>query len=399
MSCHYHGQRLRVSGDVEEPKNELVNILTKLVNEDEGEHINIEIVTNASPNLDSLVAGQYDLLIVDNNIKYHESVSALTSLYPEILHVLYKKNYKPSSVYELLENKKVYAGEPGSGSRKFLDDLIQDFNIGRSEVENVDIIDLFDADVIILFTGLITIKELLDLADYEFYSFGSADQLGLGTTAEAISLRHPEFKPYVLPRYIYGNVTKEPVLTLSNQALLVCRSDEDPTLIYELCRLIDNKKQIFYKISPLLQEVFTNEDDYESLIFPLHEGARRYIERDEPGFLEKHTGLIGILLTLLIGSMSGLYTVLNYRAIKKKNIIDKYYAHLIDIRERIDEQVSGEDIDEELSKIKDRQNETIALVIDEKLSANESYLVYMRLVDLVSKELKEKKKDLKKNLS
>ena len=394
VSCHDHGQVIRISEDIKEPKNELINTLEKLVNDDGQDHLKLEVVSNSIPHIDSLISGQYDLMVVDNNIKYDKDVSLLSPLYSQILHVLHKNNFQPSSIYDLLENKKIYAGEAGSGSHQLLLDLLEDLQIPARSVEILDVINLFDADVIILFTGLISIQELVDLEDYSFYSLDSADELGLGTIAEAISLRHPQFRPFILPSYIYGNRTREPILTISNQTILVCRTDEDPDMIYELSKLIYTKKQMLYKISPLLQQVFNNKNDVGNNILPLHEGARRFLERDKPGFIESNSGLIGIVITLLVAVMSSLYTYLNFRAIRKKNIIDLYFAKLIDIRTKINDLDSIEEVEQYLLQIKLMLNETIDLVIKEKLSANESYLVFMRLGDLVTAELKEKLKSL-----
>jgi len=95
--------------------------------------------------------------------------------------------------------------------------------------------------------------------------------------------------------------------------------------------------------------------------------------------------------------MSGIFTLYNYRQLRKKDIIDTYYQQLIDIRNQMDSYISQEQIVERINYIKLLQNETMDLVIREKLSANESYLVYMKLAEMVSRELAEKKQKLSLN--
>lgn len=393
-SCHRHGVSLKIAGSIDEPKNEIVKTLVELINEKDHKHVELELVNAGTPHIDSLIKGVYDLMIVDNNIDFQNDVSVVIPLYSQILHILHKTDYQPQTIYDLLENKKVFAGQENTGSRKLVDDLIIDFQVDRKSIEFVDIIDLFNADVILLFTDLISFEELIDLSEYQFYSLDSTEKIGQGTLAEAISLRYPEFQPYILPSYVYGKKTSEPVLTVSNEAILICRNDVDQNLVYDVTKLINDHKQMLYAITPLLNQSFDENYNTENLVFPLHEGARGFLERDQPTILERYSGLFGILLTLLIAAMSGLFTLFNYREQKKKDIIDKYYAKLISIRHSISHFETQGEIDDQLLGIKHMQNETIDLVIEEKLSANESYLVFMKLVDIVVTELKQRQESL-----
>ena len=396
-ACHQHGEKLVISGAIEEPQNEIINTLVELINGQEHQHAILDIDEMATPNIDSMIAGVYDMMIIDNNATYHKDVTVMIPLYPQILHVLHKKSIKPNSIYELFENRKVYAGMNSSSSYKLVQDLLMDFQIDKSSVELVDALGLFDAEVIVLFSELISIQELVDLYDYEFYSLDDIDQLGLGTTAEAIAMHHPQFQPFILPSFIYGMRNKEPILTISNEAMLVCHRNLDENIVYNITKVIHENKQALFGISPLLNEAFDENYNISELMFPLHSGARNFLEREEPSWLEKYSGTIGILITLLIALMSGIFTLYNYRQLRKKDIIDTYYQQLLDIRNQMDSYLTPEQINEKIIYIKHLQNETMDLVIREKLSANESYLVYMKLAEMVTQELVEKEKNFLPN--
>lgn len=90
----------------------------------------------------------------------------------------------------------------------------------------------------------------------------------------------------------------------------------------------------------------------------------------------------------MIGLISGFFTYRNYMNHKKKDKIDIYYGKLDKIRHNISS-ASQAQLKEWLIEIRTLESETIELLIKEKLSANDSYLVFMRLVDLTRRELKD----------
>ena len=390
FSCKNKASSLLVAGDIEDPKNEIALTIAQLLNDDTGGQIRAELKAGASPSLDSLVNDVYQLMIVDNNVGYRSDVSAIAPLYPQILHILHRKYYEPSSFSELVSGKKIYAGTETSGSYRIMQDLIADFHIADNKVEFVDVFNLFDADVIISFTGLMSSDEFSDLQDFKFYSLDESKTIDSDESiVDAICLRHPEFKPYVLPRRIYGDFTPQPVITLSNEALLVCKRDLDDQLVYLISQSIHENKQMFSRISPLLYQGINEDYDIQSLSMSLHKGARNYLERDEPSVLEKNSNIIGIVLTVLFALVSGIYTLYNYRKIQKKDKIDVYYEQLVNLRLQITKLEKESEIKAIITRISAMQNETIGLVVDEKLSANDSFLVYLKLCDIVLKEAKD----------
>ena len=390
LSCKDNKSSLVIAGDIEDPKNEIAQTITHLLNENNSGTISAELKSGTSPSLDSLVNDVYQLMIVDNNIGYRPDVSAIAPLYPQILHILHRKGYRPANFSELVTGKKIYAGSPSSGSFRITQDLIQDFHVDSNNIEFVDVFNLFNADVIILFTGLMSSAEFTDLQDFEFYSFDeSKTNDSEESIVDAICLRHPEFKPYVLPRLIYGDFTLKPVITISNEALLVCKKELNEELVYTISQSIHENNQMFSQISPLLFQGINEEYDIQSLSFSLHKGARNYLERNEPSLLEKNSNLIGIVLTVLFAIVSGIYSLYKYRKIQKKDKIDVYYEQLIKLRLQITKLDNETEVEAIITKISAMQNETIGLVVDEKLSANDSFLVFLKLCDIVLKEAKD----------
>ena len=236
--------------------------------------------------------------------------------------------------------------------------------------------------------------ELIDLQDYKFYSFDDPGQLGSGSIVEAICLRYPQFQTYIIPKFAYGDFTPEPVLTVSNEAILVCRKDLGVDFVYDIAKLIHENKQVFSTISPLLFHGISENYEVQNLSFTLHPGARRYINRYAPSFFERYAEIFGVLFSILLAVGTGAFTFYNFRKSRKKDKIDVYYISLTTLRQRIPNLKKELELEMLLSEVKNMQNETIDLVVKEKLNADESFLIFFHLSQLVIQEAKEAKEGL-----
>jgi len=388
LSCQ-HNHNLRIAKEVEEPNNSILNTLIPLLEKSSDENIKVEIVDHSYASMDSLKNGSVDLFITDNNGTYNEQLTAVAPLFPEILHILHKKNYNPQSLFELLSGKKIYAGEKGSAEYLLCKEIITDFNINNDSVEFLETRDLFKSDVIMLFTDLVSLSDIRDLKDYQFYSLDDPELLGAGTIAEAISLRNPGLSPFIIPKSTYAGFTPKAILTLMSESILICRADMDEHIVYEISRLITEKKQLFYNISPMIQLGYKQDFENTSAVYPLHKGTINFLDRNKPSFLHRHAELLGVILSLFIAVISGTYTLRNYRNIRKKDNIDIYYAKLEEIRIQIPDSNNRQQIINWQNEIRGLESETINLLINEKLNANESYIVYMNMMKQIKKELEQ----------
>ncbi|MEM7550158.1 MAG: TAXI family TRAP transporter solute-binding subunit [Bacteroidota bacterium] len=341
-------------------------------------------------NLDSVNNNDADMAIIDNFIPYMSDISAIYPIYPQILHVLYKGDSEPESFEDLVLDKKIFAGAESSGSHRFVLNLLEEFNIDKGRIEFVDILDLFSSDVIFNFTDIIGFSELRDLREYKFYSMDDPDKLGKGSIVDGICLRYPQLKPFIIPKELYGEFTPEAVLTISVDAILICRSEVDTEFIYNVTKLLSENRQKLIHISPLLYEGLSNNFDHQSLNFPIHPGAKQYSERDEPTLVERYAELGGVVISIIIAIGSAAYTLTRIKDQKKKDHIDVYYDKLLRIRRKVDFIRKKKDAQDLLNRLKDIQEITIRLVIEEKLLANESFSIFLTLSQLIVTEIHEK---------
>lgn len=308
-------------------------------------------------------------------------------LYPQILHILHKRDRHPNSLRELMLSGKIFAGVPGSGTNNFIGHLIDDMGLQRDQLEFVGIFDLFNADVIFSFTDLLTLNELRDLSDFQLFSIDAVENLGKGSFAEGICIRYPQFDPYVIPREVYGTFTEHPVLTIKVDAVLICRSNLSDDLVYNVLQIISENREDLQRINPLLYHI-TTDYDVRELNFKLHPGARNYLNRYEPSFIEKHAEVLSIILTVALAIASGLYTILRWQKGRKKNKIDVYYQELIAIRGMIPDSASIAQIEQLEQSLINVQEETIQLVVKEKLLADESFSIFLNLSRIVMDEIR-----------
>lgn len=214
QGCVQHRDTYTILGNIEDPQNQIAITISSVHNSNLSDSLKVIRGVGSLANLDSLELGKADFGIVDNHSRFSDKVSAVLPLYPQVLHILYRKEKNPHSLSDLFRMGKIFAGIDGSGTRMFVDELMIDIGIKKSECTFVDIYDFFEADVIFSFTDLLTQEELRDLEGYQLYSIDTVTNLGRGSLADGICTRHPQLEPYIIAQDLYGSFTQRPILTL-----------------------------------------------------------------------------------------------------------------------------------------------------------------------------------------
>jgi len=394
-SCSGKKAGYRILGNIEDPQNQIAYTMAAVLNKDLQDSIIVNRGVGSIANLDSLEKGSADFGIVDNYSKYSDKVTSIAPLYPQVLHILHRKNMNPVSLKDLFSHHKVFAGLEGSGTKRFAEQLMADFGIDKDSIEFVSVYDFFQADVIFSFTDLLSQDELKDLYEYKLFSIDNVDNLGRGSLAESICTRYPQFEPYIIARNIYGDFAKNPVLTVKVDAVLVCRTALDNDLIYNVMKSLQENRQDIVSINPLLYS-FSADFDPGKLNFKLHPGARNYMERYQPTLLEKHADLLGVVISIFVALASALYSISQWQRAKKKNKIDVYYKRLMSLRKEIQQARSILDTSHLGKSLRSIQEETIELVIKEKLLADESFSIFLNLSKITMAEIGLKELELTK---
>lgn len=385
MACSRNPEKITIITSPDEPHYKIARKISDILGKDLDLNVQVIPGKGSLANLDSLVKGKADFTICENNLPNRDSISGLFPLYPELLHILYKNHYHPKNFRSLVIGKILYMGQKESATHDFMEKLFAEFQISEDSLKIT--YNPYDSiDVYASFGDIIHPDALKNIHGFSLFSFFPTASLGTGNPAEAVSLRYPQIKPFIIPSNTYGPMDPEPVLTFSVDAILVCRSDLSQDLIYDITRTILTNNQAFSSISPLLFGGISETFEKNSLNFPLHNGSRMYLERDKPGFLERYAELMGLLFSLGVGFVSFLYSIAQWNKQRRKNRIDIFYKKALEIKAQLKNTDDNEERENLCSELSNLRSSAYHLLMQEKLEANESFRIFIDLCDKISAE-------------
>jgi len=220
-----------------------------------------------------------------------------------------------------------------------------------------------------------------NLQGVTLFSFGDQDDIGKGSAIDRAVLLNPRLKPFIIPVGTYGDLTPEPVVTLAVDNLLVARDDFEDTKAYDLFAEILRLRPALFGERPELFQPLDENVARSNWTFTLHTGAIAFLQRDEPTFIERYSGVAEVLVTILIGVFSGIFTVLKILNMRRKNRIDELYTKVIAIRDSIGPTSSRGERQEAIASLRALQDDGFKMIVDEKLAADESFRIFVGLTN------------------
>ena len=346
--------------------------------------------------LDALEEEYADLALTSNAQPFREGITTVMPLYPTVLHILYRRGRPADSVENLLRGATVNAGPVGSASRRLLTGIIGTLDIEPSDVKFLDKFDELDElpDVNVVYVPISPerVRGLLQregvAGEYRFLSFGAAEDVGTGGEIDRAVLLNPRLSPFIIPVGTYGDVPEEPVLTLAVDKLLVSRPGMDSAVVYDLISEIRRLQPALAATRPFLFRELSAEFEASGSTFVLHPGAQAFTERDAPTFYERYSGVAEVLVTLVIGLISGTYAVVQIYNRRRKNRIDGFYTDVMAIRDSINDRSSANERAAAVERVRGLQNKAFDMLIREKLAADESFRIFVTLSNDIIAQLK-----------
>jgi len=334
--------------------------------------------------LEALTTDQADLTIVENSTPYVPGVRTVLPLYRSVMHLLVRDGLDLAIERQATRPITIYVLNDSNAGKTFVELASQ-----RSDLlaENYQLVSEFrpgETDMFIYFGPVDPRYPGWYQRGYRLFSLDEVNHPGREFFEEGISYLVPQLQSIEIPALTYDLPGNERALkTLAVDTLLVARADTPEMAIYRLTRTILKEKPRFAAIAPNVFSWLTENFDREQLSFPLHDGARRYIERDEPGFLQRYAETINLLVYLGILLASGLFALFRWRVQRKKDRIDTFYTRVLAIRERAATEPPGQ-LREELLAL---EKEAFALLLAEKLAADESFRIFTDLLARARAEL------------
>jgi TRAP-type uncharacterized transport system substrate-binding protein len=327
--------------------------------------------------LDTLLAGEADIALVSNNMPYHSGISTVMPMYPTVLHVGYFGEREFANATELIRGASVYAGPAGSASRRIFERFTSRMDLDPGDYSYVASIDE-NPDVFVVF-GPISPDRLEDIHDVRLVNTGSPEDIGTGSSIDAVTLMNPQLKPFVIPVGTYGEATPTPILTVAVDMMLVARSDLSESVVYDLVRDLNRLRPALASLRPGLFERLDDDFNTGNSTFVLHPGLVAYLERNEPTVYERYSGIAEVVVTVIVALFSASFAGVRIYRIRRKNRIDTFYTDVIAIRNSLDDSSSKQDRAAAAQKIRDLQNTAFEMLVDEKLSADESFRIFISL--------------------
>lgn len=325
----------------------------------------------------ALNTGEVDLALLEGNRAERGELALVAELYPSVLHILYRADSVPATVRELLQGRKIWAGAPGGIGHRLVQALAADFALAEHEFELLEDPWSKEPDVYFIFGGILAADALSRLEQFSLFSLGDPAKLMRGSVAEGVSLRYPQLQPFILPAQLYPTLAGEAALTLSVSTLLVARQAVGEDEVYDLAVQVAQLAPRIASLYPLAGLTRPGPVDAGARMLPLHPGARRYRDRDLPGFLERYAEVLGMSGTLIIACGSLFIAWRRHRQQLRKDRLDTYYQQLLSLRGEIVQ--SGADSRACASKVRATQAEVMALVIEERIDADGALLAFLTL--------------------
>ena len=282
--------------------------------------------------LDVLASGGADLALVSNNESFRSGVATVLPLYPTVLHIAYRSDLELIEPSEVFDSSSVFAGPPGSVSRKLLEETAGTLGIEPEEINFVGNDECVDVAVVYAPILPDIPSGLSECGSYRLMSLAEPSELGQGSRVDAAALLNPKLKPFIIPSDTYGALSPSPVVTLAVDKLLVARREIPDAVIYDLISEVLRLQPALSAHYPGLFHGLNEEFNASNSAFMLHPGTEAYLDRDAPDVYERYSGVAEVLVTLFIGLISGIYAVFRILSIRRKNRIDGFYSQAMVIQ-------------------------------------------------------------------
>jgi TRAP-type uncharacterized transport system substrate-binding protein len=381
-SCH-QSKKIKIATSLKGSRAEKVGLeIAGYLNNNGWE---VEIVSGGdyygSKNITALQEDLVDFAFVSNDVAFSKntkSIQTVMPVYPDLSYIFYRNNQEPKNLAELIENNSILMSDDdekfflklfeyyGLNTKKL---NINKLNFGHSIEEVLQEINNGQSNVICVFAAIQNphVKELIENG-WEIFSLGDINFSNRGSSVEGFCMNYPRTEPFIIPRNFFGQKPTYPIYTVSLNELIVTRSDMDETLIYDFVKDIYGGKHYLSQKEILCTHI--KEDfDRDALNFPLHQGTIDFLERDQPSFFERYAEAFGVIFSILIVLYGGLTSL---RKIRKERI-DKYYKKVM--------------VCESVSELEELSNDAVKQLQNEKLTADESFTIFLNLVEKRRHEL------------
>lgn len=342
--------------------------------------------------------GTIDIGIVKNDVDLHNgfsNVRTLLPLFPDVLLILCRTEPDGASIQDLFDKRKTALILDKKEERNVIDLFLRKNGTSTANMGEIHANDstriteaLNEFDVLVLFASLNSrsVHNILRSWNGTIYSLDEPRLMKQGSNVDGFCMAYPKAVPFVIPKGTYGRWPLQPVLTFAIYDVMVCHKNLDEHVAYDMLKNI-------YDMQPSLSEENFEfgllSSDYEShkFSFPLHDGAIKYILRDQPTFWERESEVVGLVITILALTSGGLTTLFKYLKQRRKDRVDTYYQKVLYVSNRARQSTSREQKENFLAELHIIRNNAFDQLIAENLDANDAFTIFVNLANAAIAEL------------
>ena len=277
--------------------------ICRLVNKDRAKHgirCSVESTGGSVFNLNTIKAGELDLGVAQSDVQYNAAkgemqfkdggaygdLRAVMSLHPEPFTVLTRKELNAKTFADM-KGKKFNVGNPGSGTRASLEELLtamgwkmSDFALASELKADEHGAALCDGKIDGFFYGVG--HPSANIQD-PTTSCGAKLASITGPAVDKLVKEKPYYSYASIPAGLYPNNPQE-TKTYGVLATLVSSAKTSPETIYVVVKAVFDNFDEFKKLHPALANLKPEDMVKNGLSAPLHEGAARYYK--EKGWIK-----------------------------------------------------------------------------------------------------------------
>jgi uncharacterized protein len=275
----------------------------RLLNKDRKAHgirCSVESTGGSAFNVNTIKAGELDFGMAQSDVHYNAAkglgqfkdagayadLRSVYSVHPEPFTVLARKELNATK-FEDLKGKRVNVGNPGSGTRASMDELLEalgwkisDFSLASELKADEHGPALCDNKIDAFYYGVghpsANIQDPTTSCGAKLVSIG-------GPAVDKLLSGKPYYAKAIIPGGMYAN-NPQPTETYGVMATLVTSAKVPEAVVYQLAKATFDTFEEFKKLHPAFANLKAEEMVKNGLSAPLHAGAEKYYK--EKGWLK-----------------------------------------------------------------------------------------------------------------
>ncbi|WP_170287454.1 TAXI family TRAP transporter solute-binding subunit [Halioglobus maricola] len=381
VACEYTGSALRMQ--LIEYRQVAVEAVAGILEEQSNLRVEEAVEASHQAPLTALTEGTAELALVENSTSFVPGIRAVLPIFESVLHIAASNVYEANNSRRPLEGASFYVANGSAAGIAFVDLVTR-----RQELKPGDYILTTEfvpgeTDFIVYFGPIDPSNTQWMRPDFALFSLDNDLNPQREFYKEGIGYSSPKLKSKEIPAFTYdlpGN--DQPLLSVAVDTLLVTHKRVSEAAIYELTRTFLEQKPRFTTIAPHIFSGINESFDPLDLNFPLHRGARAYLERDDPSFIERYAETINMMVYVSFLMISAFLGFARWRDRKKKDRVDVFYTRVMEVRDQDDRPAK-----DRLTTLDELEREAFDWLIKEKLSANESFRIFTDLLATAREEI------------